>query len=134
MVRPRLPPRPHRRRPPPPPGRPRQAPRPPPRPRDPDPPGARPPPTPHARPAHPAPGDLRDTLARPAHALAGALGRTHDELRLRCRPMLDACATLLDHQYAGMFDGPTNIDLDWDTSPGVVLNLSAVLDQAIPLE
>jgi len=57
-----------------------------------------------------------------------------DELRQRCRPMLDACATPLDHQYKGMFDGPTNIDLDWDTSAGVVLNLSAVLDQAVPLE
>jgi type IV secretory pathway VirB4 component len=83
---------------------------------------------------HPTLADLRGILARPTHDMAGDLDTTHEELRLRCRPMLDACATLLDHQYAGMFDGPTNIDLDWDTSPGVVLNLSAVLDQAIPLE
>lgn len=41
---------------------------------------------------------------------------------------------LLDHQHKGMFDGPTNVALDWDTSPGVVLNLSAVLDQPVPLE
>jgi hypothetical protein len=30
---------------------------------------------------------------------------------------------LLDHQYRAMFDGPTNLDIDWRTSPGVVLNL-----------
>ena len=83
---------------------------------------------------HPTLSDLRDILARPTQDMAGDLDTTHDELRARCRPMLDACATLLDHQYKGMFDGPTTIDLDWDTSPGLVLNLSAVLDQAVPLE
>jgi len=83
---------------------------------------------------HPTLADLRDILARPTHAMADDLDTTHDELRIRSRPMLDACATLLDHQYQGMFDGPTTIDLDWDHSPGLVLNLSAVLDQAVPLE
>jgi hypothetical protein len=33
-----------------------------------------------------------------------------------------------------MFDGPTNIALDCDTSPGIVLDLSAVLDQPTALE
>lgn len=84
--------------------------------------------------AHPTLPDLRDVLARPSHDMAAELDTSPEELRVRCRPVLDACAMLLDHQYKGMFDGPTNVALDWDTSPGVVLNLSAVLDQPVPLE
>ncbi len=84
--------------------------------------------------AHPTLCDLREVLARPSQEMASELDTSLDELRVRCRPMLDACAMLLDHQYKGMFDGPTNVALDWDTSPGVVLNLSAVLDQPVPLE
>jgi hypothetical protein len=84
--------------------------------------------------AHPTLADLRDALARPSHDMATELDTSLAELRVRCRPMLDACALLLDHQYRGMFDGPTTVDLDWDASPGVVLNLSAVLDQPVPLE
>src|SRR5207249_3686760 len=72
--------------------------------------------------------DLRALLASPTYEMADRLDTNNEELRLRCRPMLDACATLLDHQYKGMLDGPTNVELDWDTSPGVVLNLAAVLD------
>jgi type IV secretory pathway VirB4 component len=83
---------------------------------------------------HPTLWDLRDILAQPSHDMAAELDTSLDELRGRCRPMLDACAMLLDHQYKGMFDGPTSVPLDWDTSPGVVLNLSAVLDQPVPLE
>ena len=83
---------------------------------------------------HPTLCDLRDALAHPSHEMATELDTSLDELRARCRAMLDACAMLLDHQYKGMFDGPTNVALDWDTSPGVVLNLSAVLDQPVPLE
>src|SRR5262249_41458257 len=32
---------------------------------------------------------------------------------------------LLDRSLRGMFDGPTNVDLDW-SGPGIVLDLSAV--------
>ena len=84
--------------------------------------------------SHPTLWDLREALAHPCHDMAAELDTSLDELRARCRPMLDGCAMLLDHQYKGMFDGPTNIALDWDTSPGIVLNLSAVLDQPVPLE
>lgn len=87
-----------------------------------------------ARLTHPTLADLRDLLARPAAQMAAELDTTDTELRGRCRPLLDACAALLDHQYKGMFDGPTTVNLDWDSSPGVVLNLAAVLDQPIPLE
>lgn len=83
---------------------------------------------------HPTLGDLRHALAQPSHDMAADLDTSLEELRVRCRPMLDACAMLLDHQYRGMFDGPTNVALDWETSPGIVLNLSAVLDQPVPLE
>lgn len=83
---------------------------------------------------HPTLRDLRQALAQPSHDMAAELDTSLEELRVRCRPMLDACAMLLDHAYKGMFDGPTNVALDWDTSPGVVLNLSAVLDQPVPLE
>ncbi|HVF74831.1 MAG TPA: hypothetical protein VM938_07265 [Acidimicrobiales bacterium] len=78
--------------------------------------------------------DLRAALANPSHDMAADLDTSPEELRVRCRPMLDACAMLLDHHYKGMFDGPTNVAIDWDSSAGVVLNLSAVLDQPIPLE
>jgi type IV secretory pathway VirB4 component len=78
--------------------------------------------------------DVRYVLAHPSEDMAAALDTDIDELRVRCRDLLDACAELLDGELKGMFDGPTNIDLDWDTSPGIVLNLSAVLDQPTALE
>ena len=78
--------------------------------------------------------DVRHILAHPDEDMAADLDTTLDELRGRCRDLLDACALLLDGELKGMFDGPTNIDLDWDTSPGIVLNLSAVLDQPTALE
>lgn len=83
---------------------------------------------------HPTLSDLRRVLADPTDDMAADLDTSLEELRLRCRPVLDALGLLLDQQYRGMFDGPTNVRLDWETSPGVVLNLSAVLDQPVPLE
>jgi type IV secretory pathway VirB4 component len=79
-------------------------------------------------------GDVRHVLAHPTENMAADLDTTLDELRGRCRDLLDACALLIDGELKGMFDGPTNIALDWDTSPGIVLNLSAVLDQPTALE
>jgi len=78
--------------------------------------------------------DLRDIQANPTEGNAADLDTTAEELRTRCRALLDACALLLDGELKGMFDGPTNIDLDWETSPGIVLNLSSVLDQPTALE
>lgn len=77
---------------------------------------------------------LRHALANPTQETARELDTSLDELRTRCRPMLDVSAMLLDHQYRGMFDGPTTLHIDWQTSPGVVLNLSEVLDQPVALQ
>lgn len=78
--------------------------------------------------------DVRHVLAHPSEDMTADLDTNLDEMRGRCRDLLDACALLLDGELKGMFDGPTNVDLDWDTSPGIVLNLSAVLDQPTALE
>ena len=83
---------------------------------------------------HPTLADVRHVLAHPTEAMAAELDTTLDELRSRCRDLHDACASLLDGELKGMFDGPTNINLDWDTSPGIVLNLSAVLQHPTALE
>jgi hypothetical protein len=50
-----------------------------------------------------------------------------DELAERRRPLLDAVAVLVEHDLRGMCDGPTTVDLDWERTPGLVLDLSALL-------
>jgi hypothetical protein len=77
--------------------------------------------------ARPTLADLRAVLASPDAALAGDLDTTRDELADRRRPLLDAVAMLIEHDLRGMCDGPTTVDLDWDRSPGLVLDLSALL-------
>jgi type IV secretory pathway VirB4 component len=71
--------------------------------------------------------DLRRLLAHPPAALAEDLDTTADELADRRRPLLDAAAMLVDHELRGICDGPTTVDLDWDRTPGLVLDLSALL-------
>jgi hypothetical protein len=71
--------------------------------------------------------DLRDLLAHPTATLAEDLDTTPDELTERRRPLLDAAAMLVDHELRGICDGPTTVDLDWDRTPGLVLDLSALL-------
>ncbi|MDQ6614821.1 MAG: ATP-binding protein [Actinomycetota bacterium] len=78
--------------------------------------------------------DVRTVLAHPTEQMAAELDTNLDELRGRCRDLLDACALLLDGELKGMFDGPTTVDLDWDTCPGIVVNLSSVLDNPTALE
>jgi hypothetical protein len=77
---------------------------------------------------NPTLADVRHVLANPTENMAAQLDTDVAELRSRARDPLDACAKLLDQELRGMFDGPTTIDLDWDTTPGIVLNLSAVLE------
>jgi type IV secretory pathway VirB4 component len=84
--------------------------------------------------ARPTLADVRAVLAHPTEQMAADLDTNVEELRARCRDLLDACGVLLDGELKGMFSGPTNIDLDWETSPGIVLDLSAVLDQPTALE
>jgi type IV secretory pathway VirB4 component len=71
--------------------------------------------------------DLRDVLAGPDAALADELDTTIEELLDRRRPLLDAAAMMIEHDLRGMCDGPTTVDLDWDRTPGLVLDLSALL-------
>lgn len=85
--------------------------------------------------------DLSD-LARivgdpPAELLAYAeFGRLSEiELRTAVMPVRFALGKLLDRTLRGMFDGPTNVSVDWATGPGVVIDLSAVFQdrEALPL-
>lgn len=71
--------------------------------------------------------DVRDVLANPPADLPHRLDTTRDELLERRRLLLDAVAMLIEHDLHGMADGPTTIDLEWDATPGLVLDLSALL-------
>jgi hypothetical protein len=71
--------------------------------------------------------DVRSLLADPPTELADRLDTTHAEVLDRRRDVLDALADLLEHDLRGICDGATSIDLDWMTTPGLVLDLSALL-------
>ena len=73
--------------------------------------------------------DLRVLLADPPSSLATTLDTSPAELLERRRLLLDACAVLIDHDLRGMCDGPTTLDIDWTTTPGIVVDLSALLTQ-----
>ena len=72
--------------------------------------------------------DVRALLAAPTEELTGRLDLRTDELQERSRDVVDALAKLLDHDLRGMFDEQTNIELDWTNSRGVVVDLSALLE------
>jgi type IV secretory pathway VirB4 component len=80
-----------------------------------------------ARRATPTLQDVRRILASPDQTLAAELDTTLDELLDRRRPLLDATVTLLEHDLRGICDGPSSTTLAWDTAPGLVLDLSALL-------
>lgn len=60
---------------------------------------------------------------------------TDAEMRATAMPLRFALGKLLDRTLRGMFDGPTNVKLDWDNGLGVVIDLSAVFNdrEALPL-
>ena len=68
-----------------------------------------------------------------AHAEFGRLNEI--ELRTAVMPVRFALGKLLDRTLRGMFDGPTNVSVDWEAGPGVVIDLSAVFQdrEALPL-
>ncbi|MCW2752468.1 MAG: ATP-binding protein [Aeromicrobium sp.] len=83
-------------------------------------------------------GDLARIVGDPpaellAHAEFGRL--TDVELRAAVMPVRFALGKLLDRTLRGMFDGPTKVSVDWETGPGVVIDLSAVFQdrEALPL-
>ncbi|MEX5712776.1 ATP-binding protein [Parafrankia sp. FMc6] len=77
--------------------------------------------------ASPTLTDLQHLLADPPAALAVALDTNAADLAERRRPLLDACAMLVEHDLRGICDTATSIDLRWTETPGLVLDLSALL-------
>ena len=70
-------------------------------------------------------GDLARLLADPTAGAAAEARMTPAQLARAVDPARYALGKLLDRSLRGMFDGPTNVQLDW-SGPGVVLDLSAV--------
>lgn len=75
--------------------------------------------------AQPTLADLVAALADPDDRLAAQARSSVDDLRRSVAAPVHALGKLLDRSLRGMFDGQTNVRLDWD-GPGVVLDLSAV--------
>lgn len=69
--------------------------------------------------------DLAAALADPGDDLLTRSRSTGDELRRAVEAPVHALGKLLDRSLRGMFDGQTNVRLDWG-GPGIVLDLSAV--------
>lgn len=74
-------------------------------------------------------------VADPADELVALSRRAPLELAHAATPVVFALDKLLTRTLAGMFDGPTTVDLDWADGPGFVIDLSAVYadDAALPL-
>ena len=82
--------------------------------------------------------DLAHVVGEPPAELVGhpELERlTAEELRAAATPLRFVLGKLLDRTLRGMFDGATNITIDWTYGAGVVLDLSAVFANrdALPL-
>ena len=82
--------------------------------------------------------DLADVIGNPPAELVALpeLERlTTEELRAACTPLRFTLGKLLDRTLRGMFDGPTNVTVDWQHGPGVVIDLSDVFTNrdALPL-
>lgn len=70
-------------------------------------------------------GDLAALLADPTEEMASRARMSCSELSHRIEAPMYALGKLLDRSLRGMFDGHTNVCLDW-SGPGIVLDLSAV--------
>lgn len=70
-------------------------------------------------------GDLVALMADPTDDIAERARMPRAELARSVESATYAIGKLLDRSLRGMFDGPTNVHLDW-SGPGVVLDLSAV--------
>jgi type IV secretory pathway VirB4 component len=79
--------------------------------------------------------DLIPAVAGPSHELVELSRRSPDELAHAATPVVFALDKLVNRTLAGMFDGPTTVDVDWAAGPGIVIDLSAVYDdsEALPL-
>lgn len=75
--------------------------------------------------AEPTLADVVAVMADPPEALAARARTTPAHLAHDVEAAVFGLGKLLDRSLRGMFDGPTNVKLDW-SGPGVVLDLSAV--------
>jgi type IV secretory pathway VirB4 component len=73
--------------------------------------------------------DVVEGLLEPSAEVAAELATTPLALAGAVRPAALELRRLLAGDLAGMFDGPTNLNVDW-SGPGVVLDLSAVFGSA----
>ena len=78
--------------------------------------------------------DLADLMANPTTAMAERARVPAADLARQVEAAVYGFGKLLDRSLRGMFDGPTNVHLDW-AGPGIVLDLSAVHHdpEALPL-
>ena len=78
--------------------------------------------------------DFVRLLANPTGEVCAELRRDRDTVIRDGEELLFALDELLSGSLRGMFDGPTNVSVDW-AGPGLVLDLSGVLadPQAMPL-
>ena len=70
---------------------------------------------------------VADALMNPSGAAAATIRTTPDELARASHDVALELRRLCDGDLAGMFDGETTVDVDWD-GPLVVLDLSEMLD------
>lgn len=79
--------------------------------------------------------DVTAAITDPADELIALSRRTPLELAQAATPVVFALDKLCSRTLAGMFDGPTTIGVDWETGPGLVVDLSAVYNDhdALPL-
>jgi type IV secretory pathway VirB4 component len=80
-------------------------------------------------------GHVREALQDPGEDLVQLLRMTPDEIVRASVAVITALNKLCTETLAGMFDGKTTVDIDWENGSGVVLDVSAVYgdDEAMPL-
>jgi type IV secretory pathway VirB4 component len=80
-------------------------------------------------------GDLNTELDNPSPELLRLARQSPLEMAKTITDVRFALQKLCDRTLRGMFDGPTNVHIDWRHGPGVVLDLSAIHDdpQVLPL-
>ena len=79
--------------------------------------------------------DLIGKIQAPADDLVRMARRSPLDLARATSPVTFALDRLCTRTLRGMFDGPTNVNINWHDNPGVVLDLSAVFQNtaALPL-
>ena len=70
-------------------------------------------------------GDIAARMADPSERMCENARTDAADLRRSVEAAIYAIGKMLDRSLRGMFDGPTNVAVDWD-GPGIVIDLSAV--------